>query len=89
MRAYLTRRLLLLIPTLWILTLVVFLLVRFIPGDTIDAMIGDSMSGGQTSRAEYLGLEQNREALEALLGLDQPMHVQYFRWMRNTFSSRV
>jgi len=85
MRAYLTRRLLLLIPTLWILTLVVFLLVRFIPGDTIDAMIGDSMAGGQTSRAEYLGLEQNREALEALLGLDQPMHVQYFRWMRGIF----
>ncbi len=36
MRAYVIRRLLLLIPTLLILTILVFLSVRFIPGDVID-----------------------------------------------------
>ena len=76
----------LLIPTLWILTVVVFLSVRFIPGDTIDAMLGESGGPGQqTTRAQYLGLEQNREALEALLGLDVPVHVQYVRWMEGIF----
>ena len=40
MRAYLTRRLLLVIPTLFILSILVFLSVRFIPGDVIDAMQG-------------------------------------------------
>ena len=38
MRAYIIRRLLLIIPTLFILSILVFLSVRFIPGDAIDAM---------------------------------------------------
>ena len=37
MRAYIIRRLLLVIPTLLVLSLIVFFSVRFIPGDTIDA----------------------------------------------------
>ena len=71
MRAYIIRRLLLIIPTLFILSLLVFLSVRFIPGDTIAAMSGNS---------EFFG-EVNREALERLLGLDVPVHVQYGRWI--------
>ena len=74
MRAYMIRRLLLIIPTLFLLTVLVFLSVRFIPGDTIDAMV---MSIGLD-----VGLgELNREALEHMLGLDVPVHVQYGRWI--------
>ena len=64
----------LLIPTLLILTILVFLSVRFIPGDVIDAMAG---------RIEALGAGANidREAVERMLGLDQPVYVQYGRWM--------
>ena len=40
MRAYIIRRLLLIIPTLFILTILVFLSVRFVPGDVIDSMLG-------------------------------------------------
>ena len=40
MRAYVIRRLLLVIPTLLILSMLVFLLVRFVPGDVIDMMQG-------------------------------------------------
>ena len=72
MRAYIIRRLLLMIPTLLIVTIVTFLLVRFIPGDAIDAM---------TIRLESLGLVVDREALEHELGLDVPVYVQYGRWM--------
>ena len=72
MRAYLIRRLLLVIPTLFILTIIVFLTVRFIPGDIIDAMVGE---------LEFLGVEVDREALERMLGLDVPVHVQYGRWI--------
>ena len=39
MRAYLIRRLLLIIPTLFILTMLVFLSVRFLPGDIVDEMV--------------------------------------------------
>ena len=72
MRAYIMRRLLLMIPTLLIVTIVTFLSVRFIPGDAIDAM---------TIRLESLGLVVDREALEHALGLDVPVYVQYGRWM--------
>ena len=72
MRAYIIRRLLLMIPTLLIVTIVTFLSVRFIPGDAIDAM---------TNRLESLGLVVDREALEHQLGLDVPVYVQYGRWM--------
>ena len=76
MRAYIIRRLLLVIPTLFLLTILVFLSVRFIPGDVIDAMLGRmqfGMSGGTI----------DREALEHRLGLDVPVHVQYGRWIGN------
>ena len=45
MRTYLIRRLLLLIPTLFILSMLVFLSVRFIPGDVIDALVSEMMYG--------------------------------------------
>ena len=41
MSPYLTRRLLLILPTLFILSILVFLSVRFIPGDVIDVMVSE------------------------------------------------
>ncbi len=75
MRAYLIRRLLLIIPTLFILSILVFLSVRFIPGDVIDAMVA------RMEEAGVLGFEIDREALERMLGLDVPVHMQYGRWI--------
>ena len=72
MRAYIIRRLLLMIPTLLILTIIVFLAVRFIPGDIIDAM---------ALEMESWGVDIDRAAIERMLGLDVPVHVQYGRWM--------
>ena len=72
MRTYIIRRLLLIIPTLFILTILVFLSVRFIPGDIIDSMAAEL---GQ------LGIVLDREALERMMGLDVPAHVQYGRWI--------
>ena len=72
MRAYIIRRLLLIIPTLFILSVLVFLSVRFIPGDVIDAMLG---------RTAIIIGKVDREALERALGLDVPVHVQYARWI--------
>ncbi len=76
MRAYLLRRLLLILPTLFILSILVFLSVRFIPGDVIDVMVG---------RMELSATEIDREALERQLGLDVPVWVQYTRWIGDIF----
>ncbi len=74
MRTYLIRRLLLLIPTLWILTIIVFLSVRFIPGDMVDTLAAQIMAQGT---GDYI----DREAMERMLGLDVPVYVQYGRWI--------
>ena len=75
MRAYVVRRILLLIPTFFLLTILVFLSVRFIPGDAIDVLLSRMVmtSGG--------GSGIDRPELERRLGLDVPVHVQYGRWM--------
>ena len=73
MRAYIIRRLLLIIPTLIILTILVFFSVRYIPGDIIDAMVAQ-MEFFQAATID-------REALERMLGLDVPVYVQYGRWI--------
>ena len=70
MRAYVIRRLLLMIPTLLLVTLLVFFLIRLIPGDIIDAM-----------QAVIADVELDRAAIERELGLDAPVLVQYGRWM--------
>lgn len=71
MRAYLGRRLLALIPTLFFASLIVFVSMRLIPGDVIDLMLAqnDIVTG------------QDRAKIEAALGLDQPVYIQYFRWI--------
>ena len=77
MRAYVIRRLLLLLPTLFVLSVMVFLSVRFLPGDVIDVMLGrmEWQAAGGIDRA----------ALERRLGLDVPVWVQYGRWMGGLF----
>ena len=77
MRAYIMRRLLLIVPTLFILSILVFLSVRFIPGDVIDVMIG--------RMGYYVQFDVDREALERTLGLDVPVYVQYGRWIGDIF----
>lgn len=75
MRAYVIRRLLLCIPTLWFITVITFLLVRFVPGDVIDMMLA------QMSEQSGLGAELTADYLRQALGLDQPILTQYGIWM--------
>jgi peptide/nickel transport system permease protein len=78
MRAYIIRRLLLIIPTLFLLTILVFLSVRFLPGDVIDAILARMMNVSTVGTID-------REALERQLGLDVPGYVQYARWIAGIF----
>jgi peptide/nickel transport system permease protein len=72
MQAYIVRRVLALIPTLFFASLIVFVTVRMIPGDVIDLML---------SQNDIAASKMGREQLEQALGLDQPMWVQYGRWV--------
>jgi peptide/nickel transport system permease protein len=76
MQAYLIRRLLLIIPTLFIVTLIVFLSVHIIPGSVVDLIYMERAS----VTASGTDQEAGRAQLEHTLGLDAPLHIQYIRW---------
>lgn len=68
---YITYRVVQLIPVLILLSLFVFAMVHALPGDAIDAMVPPDAAGNPVTRA----------ALEKELGLDQPIYVQYVKWL--------
>ena len=74
MKQYLLKRLLWLIPVMLGVSVITFALINLAPGDPAELML----------RAE--GMEPTREAVEALrreLGLNDPVHVRYARWLWN------
>ncbi len=77
MRAYIIRRLLLMIPTLFLVSLIVFFGVRLLPGDIVDIIVG--MSEGLTSAVA----PPTRADVEQQLGLDLPIITQYGQWLGN------
>jgi peptide/nickel transport system permease protein len=72
MQDYIVRRLLALLPTLFFASLIVFVTIRLIPGNVVDLMLSANDVGAGS---------MNRAALEAALGFDRPMLVQYLHWV--------
>lgn len=72
MGKYIVKRVLLLIPTVFIVCAIVFLLMRMVPGDAVDIIVTRMTQSGQTVDAE---------AVRRRLGLDVPAAQQFFRWM--------
>jgi peptide/nickel transport system permease protein len=62
---YLAKRLALIVPTLWGVITIVFLLIHLVPGDPVETMLGETASAG------------DKESLRKELGLDRPLWTQY------------
>lgn len=73
MAQYIRRRLITVIPVFFGITILVFLLVDLAPGDLTDLM-GEGAAG-----------ETERAAMEAALGLDQPLPTRYALWLAGLF----
>jgi peptide/nickel transport system permease protein len=73
MGAYLFRRVLALVPTLFIASVLVFSVVRLVPGDVLDLMLSENTFSSAGN--------DDREQLEKALGLDKPIYLQYWNWM--------
>jgi peptide/nickel transport system permease protein len=69
---YITYRLLQLIPVMVLVSIFVFSFVHVLPGDAIDALAGEAEAHDPAVRV----------ALEKELGLDKPIYVQYFVWLK-------
>jgi peptide/nickel transport system permease protein len=74
MGRYVMRRLAIAVPTIFGITVLIFIAMRVLPGDPL-AMIG---SQGQSIRVLT---EEELASARASLGLDQPLHIQYLRWL--------
>lgn len=70
MTAYIAQRLVLLIPVLFVISVLVFSLMHLIPGDPAQAILGFE----NTDPAQLA-------AVRRVLGLDRPVYVQYARWL--------
>ena len=72
MSAYIVRRLLLFLPTLWLVSVIIFAIMRLLPGDVASIIVYDE----ENPSISATQLEQVR----AELGLSDPLLVQYGRW---------
>jgi len=95
---YIAKRLLLMLPTLLGIVAITFLVLQLVPGGPVERMIGQlraheraGEAGGGTGQ---VGLGQRESHLEAeqlaylnhLYGFDQPLHVQFYRWLVRLFT---
>ena len=76
LHTYVLKRLVGLIPTLLLITLCTFMIIKIAPGDPI-LMFMDTMEADQM---------EDLERLRERMGLHDPLHVQYWRWMTNFFT---
>ena len=78
MNRYVARRLLLVIPTLFGVTALIFLVLRVVPGNPIDAAMS-------AEAGSHVFSEQEIEAISRSLGLDRSLIIQYLDWLADIF----
>ena len=83
MLRYILQRLLLIPVLLLLFSMMVFALVQAPPGDYLTSYIATlSSSGSSLDKAEI-------EALKQQFGLDQPVHIQYLRWVQSLLRGKL
>ena len=86
MREYLIQRLLLVIPTLFGVTLIGFSIMHLAPGDPAELRAAGGLGGARqavVSAKQGSALDEAVQQWRAQYGLDKPLHVQYFIWLKN------
>jgi peptide/nickel transport system permease protein len=77
MTGYIIRRLLLAIPILLLISLVTYVIIDLMPGDSIDMLVDPSGSAES--------IERRREAL----GLNDPLYLRYFHWLKEVLQGNL
>ncbi len=75
MIAFLLRRLALGLVTIWLISVMSFIIIQLPPGDFVNAYIAQLAASGSSVSAE------EADAMRRLYGLGQPIYVQYFKWI--------
>ena len=72
---YIIRRVMLMIPTLVAISILIFIIIQLPPGDIITSRLQELQAEGQDISEEQI------EALRARYNLNDPLHIQYFKWI--------
>lgn len=93
---YIIKRLLLMIPTLFGVMLVTFIVTQFVPGGPVEqlvsqlegnAMVGEASSGAHSMYRGATGLDEEYiEEIRVLYGFDKPVHVRFLSMLSNYLS---
>lgn len=91
MFVYLIRRLLLMIPTFFGITLVTFILINLAPGSPVEQKLqairfgsaSSSNSAGANTRGDTAVNQEVIDALKKQYGFDKPIHIRYVIWLKN------
>jgi len=75
MLGYILRRVLMMIPTLFVISLISFFIIQLPPGDFLTSYAAQLRAQGDTIDQQAI------ENLRERYGLGQPIHMQYFKWM--------
>lgn len=78
MRRYLIKRLLLAVPTIFGVTVLIFIVMRVLPGDPLAMIVGENTG-------IYVLTDEELAAARRSLGLDKPLYQQYLSWMGDVF----
>ena len=96
MSSYIIRRIALIVPTLFFVSLIAFFMIRWIPGDVIDLMVAIMQQyvslGSSTTSVVGTSDEvaaQLAQTLREQLGLDVPPYIQYVRWLGDLFQGNL
>ncbi len=81
MQAYIARRLLLFIPTIFFVSVMLFVILRIGPGDPVELFLGDAAEGTRATVSE-----RELQELRASLNLDDNIVIQYFKWVGDLFT---
>jgi peptide/nickel transport system permease protein len=73
--AYIVRRVLIMIPTLFVASALIFAIIRLPPADFVTTLVADAAQSGSSSD------QATMQALRHQYGLDQPLYAQYGRWV--------
>jgi peptide/nickel transport system permease protein len=75
MLGYIIKRILYMVPTLFGMSLISFMIIQLPPGDYLTSMIATMSDSGQTVDPAQI------EKLKEIYGFDDPFYIQYFKWI--------
>lgn len=84
MLKYILKRLLYIVFVFFIISILMFCIYKAVPGDPARLLIEGNKNNMDPVRYEMLYQEAREK-----LGLDQPLYVQYFSWMRNLLTGTL